>query len=86
MATDRFGNAQESLSSSSTVFFPVTPSDSTDLDYTTKGITIAAAGTVKVTRLDGETVTLTLPIGRHSMRCTRIWYTGTTATGITAWC
>lgn len=85
-AIDRFQGAQESVESSSSYYVPVTPSDSTDLTYVTKGVTIAAAGNIKVTRPDGTAVVLTLPAGTYAMRCTRIWSTSTTATGITAWC
>lgn len=86
MPTDRFENAVESLLSSSELYFAVTPSDGSDLAYVTKGVTLAVGGDLCVVRLDDEEVTLTLPAGKHNLRCKRIKATGTTATGITAWC
>lgn len=66
----------------------VTPSDATDLVNITRYIAISAAGTIKVTTMGGETVTI--PSGAFAagqlipLRVSRIWATGTTATGIVA--
>lgn len=64
----------------------VTPNDSVDLQTTARGFMVGAAGNVKITTVGGSTVTLTgvaagvpLPIS-----VSRIWSTGTTATGIVA--
>lgn len=49
----------------------------------TRGICVAVAGDVKVTYNDASSETLVLPAGVHAIRgITRIWVTGTTATGI----
>lgn len=67
----------------------VTPSDSVDLTYVTRGISLAAAGALKVVTHGGETVVI--PSGAltagiiHPLRVTRIWSTGTDATGIVAY-
>lgn len=62
----------------------VTPSDSADLSAPCNSIFCGGAGTLKVTTVGGQSVTLTgvtagqiLPI-----RATRVWSTGTTATNI----
>lgn len=64
----------------------VTPSDSADLTYTSRGVAFAAAGDLKVTTSGGETVVIpsgSLAAGLiHPLMVTRIWSTGTTATGI----
>jgi hypothetical protein len=65
-------------------FYPVTPDDNTDLAVNTRAICLAVGGTVKVHKLDGTPVTLTLPAGVIPIRVRRIWSAGTTATGITA--
>ena len=63
----------------------VTPSDSVDLtDGYCSAICIAVAGDLKITDIEGNAVTLTLPVGWHPIGAQRIWATGTTATGITA--
>lgn len=64
----------------------VTPSDSTDLAMTTRGLYVGAAGDVKITLAGGDTVTLSgLASGVvHPLRVTRVWSTDTTATGIVA--
>jgi hypothetical protein len=62
-----------------------TLSDTVDLPFITSGFSFTVAGTVKVTTQGGET--LTIPSGAlaiaviHKLRITRIWSTGTTATG-----
>jgi len=64
----------------------VTPNDTVDLTDVSRVIYIAAAGTLKVTTEGGETVTIasgTLNVGvPHKLRVSRIFATGTTATGI----
>lgn len=67
----------------------VTPSDSADLTYATRGISFATAGALKVTMVGGEEVVI--PSGAlaagviHPMRVTRVWSTGTGALNIVAW-
>lgn len=66
----------------------VTPADGSDLPFLTRGLSIAGAGAVRVTTAAGDTVTI--PSGAlaagvvHPLRVSRVWSTGTTATGIVA--
>jgi len=66
--------------------FLITPNDSTDLTTPTRGISVAAAGALKVTTLGGDTVVI--PDGAlaagviHPLRVKRVFSTGTGATGI----
>ncbi len=64
-------------------YWPITPSDSTDLPVIVRGILVAVAGDIRVTRRDGTVVTLTVPSGFAPFSAVRVWATGTTATGLT---
>ena len=80
---DKFASAQTGLSSPITGSVAITPSDSTDLAITTRGILVDVAGNVKVTFVDDTTDTVNLAASMwHGMRVKRVWATGTTATGI----
>lgn len=65
----------------------VTPSDTVDLPAVPKGVYIATEGALRITMLSGTTLTTpTLHVGWHPLKVTRIFATGTTATGImVAW-
>lgn len=67
----------------------VIPSDTVDLTNATRSISFAVAGAIKVTTLGGETVVIpsgALPATTMlALRVTRIWATGTAATGIVAY-
>ena len=66
----------------------VTPSDSVDVDKgdTYYAFLVGVAGDVKFTMADDTTVTITNVVAGHIHRLafTRIWSTGTDATGIVA--
>lgn len=64
----------------------VTPSDSADLAEVPRGIYLGASGDVKMTDQAGNTLVFTaMSAGiEHAVQPTRIWSTGTTATGIRA--
>lgn len=63
----------------------VTPHDTNELPFITRTLWVSVAGAVKVTFMDGQDVTYAnLTAGRHPMRVTRVWQTGTAATGIVA--
>lgn len=64
----------------------ITPSDSVDLTAVTRGIYVGAAGNVKVDMLGSGTVTFTsVQVGTVlPVRATRVYSTGTTATGLIA--
>lgn len=85
---DLFNNHPSTITSPVNHAALVSPSDSTDLDYATRGICVGSAGAIKVTTLGGET--LVIPTGAlaagviHPLRVTRIWSTSTTASSIVA--
>lgn len=81
--SDPFKNFGSGLESPATHLDPVTPSDSTDLAHTVRGINVATSGFVRVTTKSGDTGTVFVLEGSvFPLRATRIWATGTTATGI----
>lgn len=83
-AVDAFSTTSETLISPADNMAPVTPNDSADLDFITRALMVANAGTLKVTQMNGVAVTITVPAGILPIRVARVWSTGTTATGITA--
>jgi hypothetical protein len=67
----------------------VTPNDGADLAFVTRAIRANVAGTIKVAlytdQTDAAPVTMNFAAGEtRSVRATRIYATGTTATGIEA--
>lgn len=85
-ATDGFASQSNALTSPPTDGVAVTPDDANDLAFVTRGVSFAGAGDLKVTWASGRTSIIpngALVAGaQHSMRVTRIWATGTAATGI----
>lgn len=80
---DLFDTYVEGLESPASHLDTITPSDSTDLLQTTRAINVAGAGFVRVTTKEGDTGTVYVAEGGvFPIRATRIWATGTTATGI----
>lgn len=69
--------------------FVITPADGTDLAWVTRMITINVGGTLTVDTVgpDGAVAqtnqTLTVPSGSYPWRISRVYSTGTAATGIT---
>lgn len=62
--------------------FPITPADGADIAVETRWISVAVGGALVVDKLDGTSVTLTLPAGIFPIRAQRVRATGTTATGL----
>jgi hypothetical protein len=62
-------------------FFPVTPNDSTELEFT-RAVMVATAGNLAVRRIDNTEVVLAVPAGVIPIRVRRVLSTGTTAQGI----
>lgn len=64
----------------------VTPDNSNNLPVACRSLRVAVSGTVKVTTVGGETVTITAVAAgeRLPYECVKVFATGTTATGITA--
>ena len=67
--------------------FSVTPSDTVDLTHKIRAFEVTVGGAVTVTFEDGSTIALPARVAgtRYSGIITRIWATGTTATGIIAY-
>lgn len=63
--------------------FDVSPSDGSDIKMT-DSIFVGVAGNVRVRMGSGRDITWPLSTGFHPIQCTRIYSTGTTATGIKA--
>lgn len=61
--------------------FLITPADTGAITPAIRGFSVAVAGNVKVTRLDGTTETWALPAGVFPGAVRLIWSTGSTATG-----
>ncbi len=59
----------------------ITPHDTNELGFTTRGIYVGGAGDVKLISVDGNTVTFTAPVGVVIPIATRrVLSAGTTAT------
>ena len=68
--------------------YPVTPSDGADLPAVARSLSVAVGGTLKVNTLEGGASnprTVTVPAGVVPGVVTKVFATGTTATGITAY-
>jgi hypothetical protein len=63
--------------------FDITPSDVADLVRPTTGLTVTVGGTVRVLMGGGQTVTIQMDAAIiYPLRVTRVFSTGTSATGI----
>lgn len=83
MPEDKFQKLSEGLSTPLTGLEDVTPSDTADLLNVSRAINVATGGSLRVTTLNGETGTITVIAGTpFPIRVTRVWATGTTASGI----
>ena len=90
-AVDLFASQATGLGSPYRDCALVTPSDSADLAYVTRGIMLGSSGTLQVTMIgneegSGETVEITgLATGViHPICASRIWNTNTSASNICA--
>ena len=84
--TDAFDAYSSDLSGPITDAVAVIPSDSADLPAVSRAIYIGGAGHLKVSLKASATpvVFSNLPAGWHPIRVTRVWSTGSTASGIVA--
>jgi hypothetical protein len=64
-------------------YFAVTPNDSADLASRVRALMVTSAGSLRLTRIDGTVVNLTVPAGTLPIVAIRVHATGTSATGIT---
>lgn len=85
-AQNSFATVTPGIDDPSSHAVAITPSDSADLAVATRFIRLTVAGALHVTMVGGEEVTYisgALTIGvAHRLRVTRVFSTGTTATGI----
>ncbi len=84
-AFDRFASYAPSWSMPSPGRVPVTPSDLDALPFTTRWLRVTTGGTVRAAHVDGGIINFTAANGeRVPGQFTRVFSTGTTATGIIA--
>ena len=87
-ALDNYSQFTPELNSPAVHAALVTPNDTTDLTTVSRYVAISAVGTLKVTTMGGDTVTIpsgALAAGQmFPLRVSRVWASGTTATGIVA--
>lgn len=82
--SDAFANRMRSPTDPAVTVFSITPNDAVDLPRTTTALNVATPGTVHVTTADGSQGDISIHPGQaFPIRVTRVWQTGTTATGIT---
>jgi len=81
---DKFSSFIVGLTTSGVDAFAITPSNSHDLSYATRGIYVGVSGSLKVDMVGGSTIIFTNLVAGviHPIRAKRIYETGTTATGI----
>ena len=86
MATDTFSRYRDDKSITAVNAAEVTPSDSTDLTYTTRALYIGSDGNVEVIMAGGQTVVFNSVFGGTTLavRVTRVKASNTTATNIVA--
>lgn len=81
--SDIYQEFQSGLESPATHLSGVTPNDATDLPVASRAVNVAVSGNVRVTTVGGSTEAVFIAAGvPFPVRATRIWSTGTTATGI----
>lgn len=86
MPTDHHQNQAEGLTSPYNDAAAVTPSDTTDLDNTTRAIYVGSQGNLKV-RMLGSGNDVTFALDKHELlpiRVVRVLATGTTCSNIVA--
>ncbi len=80
---DSFSNRMRSPDDPAVSVFDITPDDGSDLAQVTTALNVTTPGTVRITSLDGSVSDITIAQGvAFPIRATRVWHSGTTATGI----
>jgi len=83
MPIDKFSTYAGGPGLPATSIIDITPSDVIDLSYVTVALNVATPGRIRVTTLDGDTSDVSVaPGAAFPLRVSRVWMTGTTATGI----
>jgi hypothetical protein len=81
--SNAFGTRHRRPTDPAVSVFDITPSDTIDLGQVTTALNVATPGTVRVTSVDGSVSDVTVhPGAAFPIQVTRVWLTGTTATGI----
>jgi hypothetical protein len=87
MATDKFATFTAAPGLPATSAFAITPNDAADVPTVTLALNVATPGVVRVTPLAGGTADVFIDAGVvFPLRVSRVWATGTTATGICGLC
>ena len=87
MATDKFSAFATAPGQPATAVFAITPNDGADIATVTLALNVATPGVVRVTPLAGGTADIFVEAGVvFPLRVSRVWATGTTATGICGLC
>ncbi|WP_299655446.1 hypothetical protein [uncultured Jannaschia sp.] len=80
---DVFADFSGGLESPATYVQTITPSDEADLPRASRALNVAVDGSIRITTVSGTTGTIYVAAGiTFPVRVTRVWATGTTATGI----
>ena len=83
MIPDKFADYPDAPGLPATRVIEIEPDDDADLPEVVAGINVEAPGTVRVTTKDGTAATVFVNAGIvFPLRVTRVWATGTSATGI----
>lgn len=83
MTKDRFASHSVTPDQPATTLLEIVPSDNDDLPEVLAGLNVETPGLVRVTTKDGSTGSVFVAAGTmFPLRITRVWATGTTATGI----
>ncbi|MBM9593928.1 spike base protein, RCAP_Rcc01079 family [Roseitranquillus sediminis] len=85
--SDPFKRFQSGLESPATRVIEIQPHDDEDLALVSRALNVAEPGSVRVTTAAGDVASVFVAAGiTFPIRVSRIWATGTTATGITVLC
>ena len=83
MPVDKYSTLTASPIHPSGTAAAITPDDASDLPQVTVALNVATHGSVRVTTRDGSVTDVTIAPGyAFPLRVTRVWESGTTATGI----
>lgn len=81
--TDPFKTYASGMSDPIVSASTITPDDTADLQTATRALFVGSGGNLRVTLVSGAIVTFeSAGAGWHPLRVTRVWATGTTATGL----
>lgn len=82
--SDTFVNNSVNLNDPAPNFELITPSDSTDMTIVPRFLIVGVSGSIKMTDRRGTTSVIPVQAGVVPLRPSRVWATGTTATGLVA--